>query len=83
MGVTVVRTGHAITVALWESTWGREGLWCRPCRRATPVEQLVLEPSGRAALLCETCAQLLRTGPSWLTSVAHARQRIAHESLVS
>ena len=62
-------TGHDITVSLWEHRWGREGLWCRACRRATPVAQLVIETDSRAVLRCETCGGHLRTGPSWLTSL--------------
>ncbi|MFN2537295.1 MAG: hypothetical protein ABR549_03965 [Mycobacteriales bacterium] len=62
-------SGREATVRIWEATWGREGLWCKACRRATPVEQLLLEESGRALLRCETCAATLRTGPSWLTTL--------------
>lgn len=61
-------TGHDLTISLWESTWGREGLWCTGCRRSTPVAQLTIEVSGRAVVHCETCAAVLRTGPSWLTA---------------
>jgi hypothetical protein len=60
--------GRELTIRIWESTWGREGLWCKGCRRATPVAQLLLEPTGRALLPCETCGTTLRTGPSWLTT---------------
>jgi hypothetical protein len=66
--------GRALTIALWETTWGREGLWCKGCRRSTPVEQLLLEQSGRALLPCETCRTTLRTGPSWLTSARVVEQ---------
>jgi hypothetical protein len=62
-------SGREATVRIWEATWGREGLWCSDCRRATPVEQLLLEQSGRALLRCETCQTTLRTGPSWLTTL--------------
>lgn len=61
--------GRELTIRIWESTWGREGLWCKGCRRTTPVAQLLLEPTGRAVLPCETCGTVLRTGPSWLTVV--------------
>lgn len=61
--------GRELTIRIWESTWGREGLWCNSCRRATPVAQLLLEPTGRAVLPCETCGTTLRTGPSWLTTL--------------
>ena len=60
--------GRELTIRIWEGTWGREGLWCSPCRRTTPVEQLLLEATGRAVLHCETCHRTLRTGPSWLTA---------------
>lgn len=60
--------GHDITVSLWENNWGREGLWCRDCRRTTPVHQLVVR-EGRAVLFCETCRAHLCTGPTWLTSI--------------
>lgn len=66
--------GREATIRIWESTWGREGLWCRPCRRSTPVEQLLLEATARAVLLCECCGQVLRTGPSWLNA-AQVRQQ--------
>ena len=62
-------SGREATVRIWEAAWGREGLWCKGCRRTTPVEQLLLEETGRAVLYCETCAELLRTGPSWLTTL--------------
>lgn len=62
--------GRELTIGIWENRWGREGLWCRSCRRATPVEQLLLEESGRALLTCESCRATLRTGPSWLTVAA-------------
>ena len=68
-------TGRELTVRIWESTWGREGLWCKGCQRATPVEQLLLEESGRAVLQCETCTSTLRTGPSWLTAIDVPRQQ--------
>lgn len=61
-------TGRELTIRLWESSCGREGLWCRACRRTTPVERLLLEESGRAVLCCETCNEQLRSGPSWLTA---------------
>lgn len=60
--------GRELTIRLWEHAWGREGLWCKACRRKTPVEQLLLEPSGRAVLPCEGCGTTLRTGASWLTT---------------
>jgi hypothetical protein len=59
--------GRERTIRIWESAWGREGLWCTSCRRSTPVEQLLLEPTARAVLACESCGEELRTGPSWLT----------------
>lgn len=74
--------GRDLTIKLWESTWGREGLWCNQCRRATPVERLLLEQSGRAVLHCESCQMTLRTGPSWLTSaVAVPSSRTAPSAL--
>jgi hypothetical protein len=48
------------TIRRWESTWGREGLWCLTCRRATPVEQLLLCPVSGAVLPCERCGRVLR-----------------------
>lgn len=57
-------TGHELTVRHWESSCGREGIWCRHCRRSTPVAHLVLEPGGRAILPCETCGAPLRRGRS-------------------
>lgn len=51
-----------VTISTWESTLGREGLWCGTCRRATPVERLLLEQSGHATLKCETCDVTLRSG---------------------
>lgn len=66
--------GRDLTIDIWESTWGREGLWCKRCRRTTPVDQLLLEATGRAVLACETCHTTLRTGPSWLTSTRVPQQ---------
>lgn len=68
-------TGRELTIRIWETSWGREGLWCRECHRATPVEQLRLEKTGRAVLLCESCHTTLRTGPSWLTVMPVPAQR--------
>jgi hypothetical protein len=48
------------TIRRWESTWGREGLWCATCRRSTPVEQLLLCPASGAVLPCERCGRVLR-----------------------
>ena len=69
--------GREATIRIWETSCGREGLWCKRCRRTTPVEQLLLEATGRAVLQCETCRQLLRTGPSWLTTAQIPRQTSA------
>lgn len=68
-------TGRELTIRIWEARWGREGLWCKHCRRTTPVEQLLLEESGRAILHCETCASVLRTGPSWLTAMPQSPEK--------
>jgi hypothetical protein len=62
-------TGTEVTVRAWESQWGREGLWCRGCRHATPPHQVVVD--GRTAeLRCELCARRLASGESWLAEVA-------------
>jgi hypothetical protein len=66
--------GRELTIRIWESSCGREGIWCRDCRRSTPVEQLLVEPAARAVLRCETCSRLLRTGPSGLTTLQMPRQ---------
>ena len=68
-------SGRDLTIGIWENRWGREGLWCRPCRRATPVNQLLLVETGRALLHCETCAAILRSGPTWLTAMPIALLR--------
>jgi hypothetical protein len=62
-------SGHEVTVRAWEAQWGREGLWCKGCRHATPPYQVVV--GGRAAeLRCERRATLLVSGESWLAEVA-------------
>ena len=61
-------SGHEVTVRAWEAQWGREGLWCKGCRHATPPYQVVVD--GRTAeLRCERCATSLLTGESWLAEV--------------
>ena len=62
-------SGHEVTVRAWEAQWGREGLWCKGCRHATPPYQVVVD--GRAAeLRCERCATPLLRGDSWLAEVS-------------
>lgn len=53
---------RAATVRLWRETVGRDGVWCSACRHATPVDLLLLRPTG-AVLRCERCARPLTTGP--------------------
>ena len=62
-------SGSQVTVRDWEHRWGREGVWCRRCRRTTPVAMLAVD--GRAAALsCESCGTPLLRGESWLAEVA-------------
>lgn len=62
-------SGLEITVRSWESRWGREGLWCKRCRHATPPYLVVVEGTA-AELGCERCATPLASGESWLAEVA-------------
>ena len=61
--------GLEITVRSWESEWGREGLWCKGCRHATPPYLVVVDGTA-AELRCERCATTLASGESWLAEVA-------------
>jgi hypothetical protein len=70
-------TSHDVTVAMWENQWGREGLWCRGCRRTTPVAQLVITLNGRSVLHCETCRAHLVSAPSWVTAVERYLSEVA------